>query len=309
MALKLKKRIVFIVGPTAVGKTRLAVKLAKRIHGENISCDSMQVYKGMRILSQAPTVSERNGIRHYLVGILDPGKEYSAALFIRKALKTIRSIIKRGRIPIVVGGSGLYVKALIDGIFPSPKADSAFRKDLYAFVAHRGSPALHKRLSKIDPAAAKLIHPNDTRRIIRALEVHHSTGKTMTEMKGETKGLSEEYDIKIFGLTGPREDIYSGIDRRVDKMLEDGILNEVARLRKRRYLSRTARAVLGFEEISAFLKGEYNSEEVVELLKRNTRHFAKRQLTWFKADRRIRWFDVDKYSDEEIIKSILRECK
>ncbi|MBI4974305.1 MAG: tRNA (adenosine(37)-N6)-dimethylallyltransferase MiaA [Candidatus Omnitrophica bacterium] len=307
MPLKFKKSIIiFIVGPTAIGKTRLAVKLAKRIHGEIISCDSMQVYKGMRILNQVPTISERNGIKHHLAGVTDPEKEYNAAIFSKKAVRSIRSIIKKRKVPIVVGGSGLYAKALIDGIFPSPKADSAFRSDMNAFVARHGSPRLYKRLSKIDASAAKAIHPNDARRTIRALEIYHSTGKTMTELKRETKGLTDTNDIRIFGFTMPREDIYENINRRVDKMFGEGIVNEVKALKKRN-LSKTAKAVLGFKEITGYLDGENDLETARKLLKRNTRRFAKRQLTWFRADKRVKWFDLKKYNDSAIIKNITKE--
>ena len=307
MPLKFKKSIIiFVVGPTAIGKTRLAVKLAKRIHGEIISCDSMQVYKGMRILSQVPNISERKGVMHHLAGVLDPGKEYNAAIFSRKAVRVIRAIIKKRKIPIVVGGSGLYAKALIDGIFPSPKADYAFRSDMNTFVSHHGSPCLYKRLSKIDASTAKAIHPNDARRIIRALEIYHSTGKTMTELKGETKGLADTNDIRIFGLTMPREDIYENINRRVDKMFGEGIVNEVKALKKRN-LSKTAKAVLGLKEITGYLDGENDLETAKRLLKRNTRRFAKRQLTWFRADKRVRWFDLKKYNDSIIIKNITKE--
>lgn len=303
----MRETIIFVVGPTAIGKTRLAAKLAKRIHGEIISCDSMQVYRGMAILSQIPSVSEMDNIKHHLVGVLDPRREYNVAVFIKMAVRLIRTIIKKRKVPIVVGGSGLYAKALIDGIFLSPKSDLRFRKKMHAFVLRHGSKRLHRRLSKIDSDRAKEIHPNDTRRIIRALEIYHSTGRTMTDIKKETVGLFGEYDIKIFGLVRSREDIYSSINGRVDKMFEDGALGEVARLRKKRALSKTAKAVLGFKEISGFLKGEHDLDTARELLKRNTRHLAKRQLTWFRADRRIRWFDLRKYNDAAIVRTIAKE--
>lgn len=307
--MRLKKNIiVFIIGPTAIGKTRLSIKLAKKIQGEIISCDSMQAYRGMRILSQAPSTIETKKIRHHLICYLDPNKEYSAAIFKEKAAKLIDSIFKRKHIPIMVGGSGLYVKAIIDGLFPSPEADLRFRKKMERYISRYGSKAAHKKLSKIDPDSAKKIHPNDSRRIIRALEIHHSTGKTMSELKSNTKGLKDRYDIKIFGLTRPRDQIYSNIDLRVERMFEDGVLNEVKRLRREK-LSKTARAVLGFKEISGYLNGEYDLQTAKKLLKRNTRRFAKRQLTWFRPDRRIRWFDTGRLTDEIIIKKILRSVK
>lgn len=307
--MRLKRRVlIFIVGPTAIGKTRLSIKLAGRINGEIISCDSMQVYRGMRILSQAPTISERKNVRHHLTGVLDPKKEYSAALFMKRAAVVIKSIIGKKKNPIIVGGSGLYVKALIDGLFPSPEADSKFRRKMEAFVARYGSNPLHKRLAKLDPDRAKHIHPNDARRIIRALEISHSTGRTMTEIKNQTKGLKDEYDIKIFGLTRPREDIYSNINLRIEGMFKAGLLKEVQRLTKK-VLSKTARGVLGFKEISGYLNGEYEIKEAKEIFKRNTRRFAKRQLTWFRADDRIEWFDLGRLSAEAIVRGIIKRAR
>lgn len=303
-----KSTLIFIVGPTAVGKTRLSVKLARRINGEIISSDSMQVYRGMKILSQAPSQSLMKKVKHYLIGTLSPTKEYNVNIFRKKASRLIDSIIKKKKIPIVVGGSGLYVKALIDGLFPAPEADLKFRRRMLSFVRRYGNEKLHKKLSKIDPGAAKKIHPNDTRRIIRALEVYNSTGQTMTGIKSQTKGLKDKYNIMIFGLTRPRERIYSDIDLRVENMFKRGLLEEVKRLKKKR-LSRTARAVLGFKEIMGYLKGSYDLNRALELLKRNTRHFAKRQLAWFRADSRIRWFDLDRSGDEGIIKDILKEIE
>lgn len=303
-----KATIVFIIGPTAIGKTRLSIKLAKRIAGRIISADSMQIYKGMGTLSQAPNRSEQRAVTHDLVGLLSPAREYSVADFINKAGRIIDSLIKSKTMPIVVGGSGLYVKALVDGLFPSPQADMRFRKKMQKFISIYGSRKLHEKLSKIDPEAALKIHPNDARRIIRALEVHHSTGRTMTELKSLTKGIGNRYRIEIFGLTAPREEIYSAIDSRVDRMLEDGVIEEVKKLKKKK-LSKTAKAVLGYKEICGYLDGEYDLETARDLMKRNTRRFAKRQLTWFRADNRIRWFDVSRMDEETVIRNIIKNCK
>ena len=302
-----KAPVIFIVGPTAVGKTALAIAFARRAGGEIISCDSMQVYKGMALVSQAPTLQERRTVRHHLVGILDPRREYSVASFRKSATACIASVIRRGKVPIVVGGSGLYVKALIDGLFPSPKADVKFRARMTAFAKRHGSKRLHGRLAKIDPASAAAIHPNDTRRVIRALEIHHATGRTMTELKAKTKGLAEHYDIMLYGLTAPREKIYKRIDERVDRMFTGGVVNEVRRLAKKK-LSKTAAAALGVKEIRGYLTGEYDREAATSLLKMNTRRFAKRQLTWFRADKRIRWFDMTKISKKGIAGRIYGAC-
>lgn len=302
----MKPQVLFIVGPTATGKTRLSVKLARRINGEVISADSMQVYKGMRILSQAPRRAEKGGIKHHLVSMLNVSREYNVSVFRDKATAAIRSIVRRGKIPIVTGGSGLYVKALIDGLFPSPEADMAFRKKMQAFIKRYGSSRAHKKLTAIDPASAFLIHPNDARRIIRALELHHTTGKTMTELKTRTKGLKDEFRIKMFGLIRPRADMYRHIEDRVDRMFDEGIVGEVRKLLKKK-LSKTSSAALGIKEVSGYLKGEYGLDEAKDLLKKNTRRFAKRQLTWFRADRRINWIDLAKPSPSETVSIIIRK--
>ncbi|MBP7055455.1 MAG: tRNA (adenosine(37)-N6)-dimethylallyltransferase MiaA [Candidatus Omnitrophica bacterium] len=302
-----KDKIIFIVGPTATGKTRLGIRLARRLHSEIISADSMQIYKGMSIISQAPTKLERRLVRHHMVGFVDPIGEFSVAHFCKKAVRIIKSALRNRDSAVVVGGSGLYIKALIDGIFPSPEADLAYRDRLYKYAIRNGSPKLHEKLETIDPESAGKIHPNDTRRIVRALEIYHSTGKTKTELVAETKGLKDEYDVFVFGLNKPRENLYSDIEDRVDKIFSEGAVSEVKRLLKKD-LSRTASAILGFKEISGHLNGDYGLDEAKELLAKNTRNFAKRQLTWFRADKRIKWFDVSRLSDAEIIKKILKEA-
>lgn len=298
--------VLFIVGPTAIGKTGLAVSLAKKIHGEIISCDSMQVYKGMEILSQAPSKRDMRLARHHLVGILDTKREYSAASFIRRATPIIDAIIKRKKAPIVAGGSGLYMKALIDGLFITPDADPGFRKRMQAFAGRYGSKKLHDRLSKVDPDSAGRIHVNDIRRTIRALEILKLTGRTMTELKSTTKGLKDRYEIKIFGLKAPRAEIYSRIDSRVDRMFARGAVAEAGRLSGKR-MSKTSGAALGLKEISGYINGEYGLEKAKDMLKMNTRRFAKRQLTWFRAERRIKWCDVTRNARANIINRIIRE--
>ncbi len=283
-----KEAVIFIVGPTGIGKTALALKMARKIRAEIISCDSMQVYKAMNILSQPPKVSETKKIRYHLIKFLSPTKEYSAGSFERRAASLIDDIIRRKQIPIIVGGTGLYVKSLVDGLFPSPGALPKLRKRLYDYASRYGNARLHNKLKKIDPRAADSIHPNNVRRVVRALEICHSTGRTMTELKGDTKGIADKYRIKMIGLTSSREKIYSNINARVDKMFASGVVGEVRKLSRRR-LSKTAKAVLGYKEILGFLKKEYSLDEAKELMKRNTRRFAKRQLTWFRADKRIKW--------------------
>ena len=308
MSRKLKPVIVFIVGPTAIGKTNLAIKLAKRINGEIISADSMQVYKRMRILSQAPTIAERSAVRHHLVAVLDPSTAYNVNAFRKKATEAIRNIIRRGKVPIVVGGSGLYIKALTDGLFPSPEADMVFRRKTERFIKKYGSAIAHKKLVGIDPNSAVRIHPNDARRIIRALELHHVTGKTMTELKADTRGLKDEFQVTLFGLIRPREHIYKLIEKRVDSMFVSGVVREVKLLLNRR-ISKTSSACLGLKEVAGYLKGEYDLEKAKEILKMNTRRFAKRQLTWFRANRDIRWIDLKRTSSQKVLSIMAKEVK
>ncbi|MCX5665520.1 MAG: tRNA (adenosine(37)-N6)-dimethylallyltransferase MiaA [Candidatus Omnitrophica bacterium] len=297
-----KSAAIFIVGPTAIGKTALALDLARKINGEIISCDSMQVYKGMDILSQSPKKTETKKVRYHLVRFLSPTKEYSAGSFKRIAAHLIDDIIRRGKTPIIAGGTGLYVKALVDGLFPTPKADPKFRKEMYDHAARYGNMRLYKKLEKIDPDSASTIHPNNVRRVVRALEICHSTGRTMTELKRGTKGIADKYRIKIFGLNAPREEVYANVNARVEKMFASGVVREVKKLSGKR-LSRTARAALGLKEILGYLKEEYSLDEAKELMKRNTRRYAKRQLTWFRADKRIKWIkDGEKIRWNELLR-------
>ena len=303
----IKNKVIFIVGPTATGKTALAVGLAKKIGGEIISCDSMQVYKGVNVLSQAPTLRDTGKTPYHLIRSLSPLEEYSAAEFIKRAGRLIEEIVRRDKVPILAGGSGLYVKALVDGLFPSPKADQKFRKKMYGYSERYGSPYLYKKLQKVDKDAARLIHKNDVRRVIRALEIWHTAGKTMTELKKNTRGIADIYDVRMFGLTAPREAIYSNINKRVDRMVKSGAVKEVNKLYKKG-LSKTARSMIGLRELAGFLKGEYNLVAAKELMKRNTRRFAKRQLTWFRADKRVRWFDVSRLNTERIVRIISHQA-
>jgi tRNA dimethylallyltransferase len=245
----------------------------------------------MDILSQSPLPSEIKKIRYHLARLLSPAKEYSAGSFKRDAASLIDDIIGRGKLPIIVGGTGLYMKSLVDGLFPSPKADLKFRNKMFDYASRYGNNRLYKKLQKIDPVSAGAIHPNNVRRVVRALELCHSTGRTMTELKAGTKGIADKYNVKIFGLTASREKIYSDINDRVDGMFEEGLVREVKRLSKKR-LSKTAKVALGFKEVLEFLKGKYSLDEAKELMKRNTRRYAKRQLTWFRADKRIKWIDL-----------------
>lgn len=301
-----KNKVIFIVGPTASGKTGAAAHLARRIGAEIISCDSMQVYKGMDIGTQKPSPELMKEIPHHMVGILTPDKEFSAADFRKRALRLIRQIHKKGKVPIFAGGTGLYVKALVDGLFPSPPKDERLRKSLYR------QKGLHAKLAAVDPASARNIHPNDTKKLVRALEIYYTSKKTKSGLKAKTKPLSDKYAVEMIGIERPRQELYDRINRRVDKMFEDGFLDEARGLMEKR-LSLTAAQAIGYKEAIGYLrekgkdkdkkgnnKGiEGNNKgiegdnkglvELKELIKRNTRRYAKRQLTWFRADKRIKW--------------------
>jgi len=240
----------------------------------------------MDILTSKPSRSDLKKVRHHLIDVISPEKEFSAAEYRRMALDKIEDILKRGKTPLFVGGSGLYVRAVIDGLFPSAVKDSKFRKKQDALAKKYGKGYLYKKLKKIDPLRAEKIHPNDLRRVIRALEIYYTEKKRPSELDKTTEPL--KYDFKIFGLDVPRGELYKNINDRVEEMFRKGIVQEVKRLSKRK-LSMTSKKALGYDEVMGYLKGRYSKEEAMELLKKNTRHFAKRQLTWFRPDRRISW--------------------
>lgn len=279
-------QVIFLVGPTASGKTNLSIRLAKKLNAEVISCDSMCVYKGMDILTSKPSAADRKKIRHHLIDIISPEREFNASEYRRMALGKIEDILARGKAPLFVGGSGLYVKAVIDGLFPSAEKDLWFRKRQEALAKRYGRLYLYKKLKKIDTERARKIHPNDLRRVIRALEIYHTEKKRPSELKKDTHPL--KYDFKIFGLKLDRDKLYKNIDTRVEEMFKKGIVEEVKKL-SRKNLSSTSQKALGYKEVLRYLNGEYSLEEAKELLKKNTRNFAKRQMTWFRGDKRIGW--------------------
>ena len=286
-----KPKVIFLIGPTATGKSELAVRLAKKINGEIISADSVAVYRGMDIISSKPDKNLRKQIPHHLIDIVTPSKEYNVAKFIKESNKKIREIIKRKKIPIVVGGSGLYLDSLLFGLFREGVKDAVLRRRLEDEARKYGSEYLYNKLKEIDPEAAEKIHPNNLRRVIRALEVCFLTKRKFSEVKQKRSGLLGKYDVKIFGLNLTRDKLYKKIDERVDKMFEQGLVKEVKGLLKKK-LSKTARQALGIKEVGGYLVGEYELERAKYFLKRNTRHFAKRQLTWFRRNKDIIWLDA-----------------
>jgi len=288
----LKKKIVFIVGPTAVGKTNLAIEVAKNINGEIISCDSMQVYRGLDILSCKPSLRQRKQIPHHLIDIINPSRNFDVSQFIKLSKKLIKEIHNRCRTPVFVGGTGLYVDSLLNGIFQCASKSQKIRNNLYRQAKKYGNTYLYRRLKRVDPPAAKKIHKNDLRRIIRALEVYLTTGKPISMLQKQKKGILQDrsFGISIIGLTMSRVELYNKIDERVDLMFKKGAVREVERIFRNK-CSKTLRQALGIKEISSYLKGDISLEEAGRLLKRNTRRYAKRQMTWFKRNTAIKWIE------------------
>ncbi len=295
-----------MVGPTAVGKTALALKLAPRINAEIISCDSMQVYIGMDISTSKPTPQEREIVKHHLIDIISPDEEYSAANYREDATKVIKELIQKGKLPLITGGSGLYFKALVDGIFEGPDKNSPLRQELHTKAKAKGNFYLYGKLKEIDRETADRLHPNDLRRIVRALEVYYTTGIPISLFKKRTQGLASECDIVVFGLNRPRPELYQRIDRRVEEMFVSGLVEEVEELRKKE-LTPIARQALGYKEVLAYLEGRSTLDAAENILKRNTRRFAKRQLTWFRADKRIRWINLEENTDLDALTQQLAE--
>lgn len=297
--LAVNNSVVFIVGPTAVGKTALSLELAAKLGAEIISCDSMQVYRGMDILSSKPSAVERQRIPHHLIDVVEPNEDFNVSQYRRLCLKAIADIRSAGRLPVFVGGTGLYMSVMVDGIFEAKTEDEQVRKRLFAEAAESGSAQLHQRLAAVDPEAASKIHANDTKRIVRALEVYEVAGQTISAMQKKRQGLEKDNRVFIFGLRMPLPALYERINRRVEEMFAAGLVEEVSALVSRP-LSRTAQAAIGVPEVSGYLRGEYDLEEAKELLKQHTRQFSRRQMTWFRKDKRVQWVDAGGLSVNEL---------
>ncbi|AIQ59037.1 tRNA (adenosine(37)-N6)-dimethylallyltransferase MiaA [Paenibacillus borealis] len=288
-----KRKVLVLLGPTAVGKTRLSLELAEAFGAEIISGDSMQVYRGMDIGTAKISEGEMKGIPHHLIDIHDPGDAYSTAEFQEQGTRLIEEISRRGKLPFIVGGTGLYIESLCYGFrFSEAVADEAFRSEQDAYAEEHGAEALHARLAAVDPVSAERLHPNDRRRIIRALEIHYQTGVPLSEdLAGQTK--ESPYELCLIGLTMDRKKLYKRIEERIDQMLAEGLVAEVQGLLERGYgRSLVSMQGLGYKEIAAYLEGETTLEEAVVLLKRDTRRFAKRQLSWFRHMKEIQWIDT-----------------
>lgn len=304
-----KKRIIFLVGPTAAGKTTIAVHLAKYLNAEIISCDSMQIYRGMDILTSKPSAALRKRIPYHLIDFVQPHREYDVCRYRRQALAKIKGLFKKGKTPLLVGGTGLYVSVLVDGIFEAVPIKKSLRQGLYRQAVTKGNAYLYARLKKVDPEAACRIHPNDTKRMVRALEVFGETGEPISKLQKERRGLGLEYDIRIFCLDMLRRELYRRIDKRVEMMFKRGLVKEVDKLLESK-LSRTAGFAIGLREIKGYLEGRYGLAEARRLMQRNTRWYAKRQLSWWRRDKRIKWIKVrDKQGASVVARRILRELR
>lgn len=309
----MKKPIVVLTGPTAVGKTELSIQLAKVIGGEIISADSMQVYKHMDVGSAKITPEEMDGVRHYLVDELEPFDEFHVVKFQEYAKKYLNEIYAHGKIPIIAGGTGFYIQALLNDIdFTEQESDSAYRKELEALAEEHGNQYLHDRLKEVDPESAEAIHPNNRKRVIRALEFYQETGRKISEHNAKEQMRTSPYNFAYFVLNDERSHLYKRIDARVDKMIEDGLEAEVRRLKEIGCTKdMVAMQGIGYKEMLSYLDGSYSLEEAVYIIKRETRHFAKRQITWFKRERDVIWLNKNEfdYKNEAILAYMIKILK
>ena len=305
--------LVILTGPTAVGKTSLSIQLAKRIGGEIISADSMQVYRGMDIGSAKVTPLEMDGVPHHLIDILEPEEEFHVVRFQEEAKKSICQIQRRGHIPILAGGTGFYIQAVLYDIdFTETKSNETYRENLEKLAQEHGPEYLHELLKEKDPASAAAIHANNVKRVIRALEFYHETGTPISAHNEQERQKNSPYRFAYFVLNDDRKRLYDNIDHRVDLMMERGLLQEVEALRRKGYhRGMVSMQGLGYKEMLAYLDGDISLEEAVRILKRDTRHFAKRQLTWFRRERDVIWIEKDKflYNNEKILDYMIAELK
>jgi tRNA dimethylallyltransferase len=288
-----RPRLWFLVGPTASGKTAVAIRAAERVGAEILSLDSMAVYRRMDIGTAKPSPAERDRVPHHLIDLVEPHEPFSTGRYLEEADAAIEAVIGRGKRPLFVGGTALYLKALTEGFFEGPPANWTLRNRLRREAEQHGSEALHRRLQDADPEAAERIHPNDLRRIVRALEVYETTAQPISDLQTQFGSPSPRYRCTLAGLRWERQELYDRINRRVDKMLEAGLVEEVrGLLADPRGLSHTSAQFVGYREVIAHLRGEMSLDAARELIQRRTRQFAKRQLTWFRRFPQIRWVDA-----------------
>ncbi len=287
-----KPKVIVICGPTASGKTALSIELAKKINGEIVSCDSMQIYKDMDIGTAKPTIEEMQGIKHYMLDFVSPDERYSVADYKKQAKQAIREIIEKGKVPIVVGGTGLYVDSLIYEIeYQDIEFDEKYRKQLEERSKKEGLEVLYNEAKKIDPEAITKISPNDKKRILRILEIYNATGKNKTEQEKESRKNEVEFDYKVYAISWDREKLYDRINQRVDIMIDQGLIEEVQKIYSKYNKFPTAMQGLGYKEVLEYLEGKCNKQEMIDKIKQETRRYAKRQLTWFRKNKQTIWLD------------------
>ncbi len=303
----MKPKVIIITGPTASGKTSLSIELAKKMNGEIICVDSMQVYKKMNIGTAKPTKEEMDGIKHYMLDVIEPDEDFNVVKYKILAEECIEEILKKGKTPILVGGTGLYVESLIKNIkFSDSNIDNKYRDELTKMAEKKGNEYIYNMLKQIDPISCQRIHLNDTKRIIRALEVYNQTGKTITEHNEES--LQElKYNYLLFGIDMDREILYDRINRRVDIMLEDGLIDEVKDIYNTYKCFPTAMQGLGYKEVVEYLENKVTYDEMIEKLKMETRRYAKRQLTWFRRYKQMIWLNSNDLNVEQMLDVILDE--
>lgn len=303
-----KPTVIVICGPTASGKTALSIELAKKINGEIVSADSMQIYKDMDIGSAKVTPEEADGIKHYLIDCVLPDERYSVANYKKDAKIAIEAILKKGKVPIVVGGTGLYIDALIYEIeYKDTEINENFRKKLEKIKEEEGLETLYKKALEIDPEAMKKISPNDYKRITRILEIYEATGKNKTQQEAESRLNEIPYDYKVFAIDYNREKLYERINKRVDIMVEKGLIDEVKNLLQKYKEFPTAMQGLGYKEVKQYLDGELSKDEMIEKIKQESRRYAKRQFTWFRKNKQTIWIN-GQANTEDNIKIIMEEA-
>lgn len=309
----MKPPLLVLTGPTAVGKTKLSISLAKAINGEIISADSMQVYRHMDIGSAKIRKEEMEGVPHYLVDVLEPEEEFHIVKFQQMAKEAMKEIYSRNKIPILVGGTGFYIQSVTKDIdFTEAEQETAYRQELEALALEKGSAFLHEKLREVDPQSAEEIHENNVKRVIRALEFYEQNGFPISQHNVEQKQRQSPYQLAYFVLNAPRPLLYERIDRRVDEMIQEGLVKEVQTLKERGcHRGMVSMQGLGYKEILDYLEGNCSLEEAVRILKRDTRHFAKRQITWFKREEDVTWVNKDDfdYNEEKILEYMLSVCR
>lgn len=305
----MKKPLIILTGPTAVGKTKASIALAKAVNGEIISADSMQVYKYMDIGSAKIRPEEMNGVKHYLVDVLEPDEEFHVVRFQQMAKAAMDEIYAKGKIPIIVGGTGFYIQAILNDIdFTENDEDTPYRAELEQIALDKENEFLHQMLAEVDPKSAEMIHANNVKRVIRALEFYKQTGQRISEHNETERAKESPYNFCYFVLNDERERLYERIELRIDQMVEEGLVEEVKALKEKGYTrDMVSMQGLGYKEILDYLNGISSLEEAIYILKRDTRHFAKRQLTWFRREREVIWINKNEfhYDEEAILNQML----